>query len=72
MRIETKLYDLMDLLLEAKFNREKTELLTKAGSQIGNRLLVPPDGITLARDTRHGILGNAWMALPLTPPGEDR
>eukprot|EP00041_Stephanoeca_diplocostata_P031489 m.980918 g.980918 ORF g.980918 m.980918 type:complete len:987 (-) comp23970_c0_seq7:1573-4533(-) len=47
------------------------------GDEIGlaylsNRLLVPPDGFTFApsgdqNDVR-GLLGNAWMALPLTTP----
>ncbi|MHC4758442.1 MAG: hypothetical protein ACYTE8_07270 [Planctomycetota bacterium] len=35
-------------------------------AQLSNRLIVPPDGITFDKDTEVGILGNAWMALPLT------
>jgi len=35
-------------------------------AQLSNRLVVPPDGFTFEKDTTVGILGNAWMALPLT------
>ncbi len=35
-------------------------------AQLSNRLLVPPDGITFRKSTNGEILGNAWMALPLT------
>jgi len=35
-------------------------------AQLSNRLLVPPDGITFHRTKFTGLLGNAWMALPLT------
>lgn len=38
-------------------------------AQLSNRLLVPPDGFTFdSKGTQvDGLLGNAWMALPLTP-----
>ena len=35
-------------------------------AQLSNRLLVPPDGFTFKTGTRGELLGNAWMALPLT------
>jgi Ricin-type beta-trefoil lectin domain-like len=35
-------------------------------AQLSNRLLVPPDGFTLKTGARGELLGNAWMALPLT------
>ena len=35
-------------------------------AQLSNRLLVPPDGFTFKSGTRGELLGNAWMALPLT------
>ncbi|RYG25934.1 hypothetical protein EON82_05260 [bacterium] len=35
--------------------------------QLSSRLLVPPDGVTLAPDTCGQMLGYAWMALPLVP-----
>src|SRR5579872_3503063 len=34
-------------------------------AQLSNRLLVPPDGLTFWRLSRGGLLGNAWMALPI-------
>lgn len=36
--------------------------------QLSPRLLVPPDGVTLAADTCGEMFGYAWMALPLTAP----
>lgn len=38
--------------------------------QLSPRLLVPPDGVTLAPDTCGQLLGYAWMALPLLQPHE--
>lgn len=35
-------------------------------AQLSNRLLTPPDGFTFKTDTRGELLGNAWMALPIT------
>ncbi len=35
-------------------------------AQLSNHLLVPPDGFTFKTNTRGELLGNAWMALPLT------
>jgi hypothetical protein len=35
-------------------------------AQLSNRLLVPPDGFTLKTGAHGELLGNAWMALPLT------
>lgn len=37
-------------------------------AQLSNRLLVPPDGITFQGEPSGELLGNAWMALPLSPP----
>lgn len=35
---------------------------------VSNRLLIPPDGFTFPLPPHcSGMLGNAWMALPLTP-----
>lgn len=34
-------------------------------AQLSPRMLVPPDGVTLARDTCGELFGYAWMALPL-------
>lgn len=34
-------------------------------AQLSPRVLVPPDGVTLAKDTCGELLGYAWMALPL-------
>lgn len=34
-------------------------------AQLSPRLLVPPDGLTLAKDTFGELFGYAWMALPL-------
>jgi len=39
-------------------------------AQLSNRLVVPPDGITFKDRTSGEILGNAWMALPLTKPND--
>ena len=39
-------------------------------AQLSNRLIVPPDGITFRKNTSGEILGNAWMALPLTKPND--
>jgi hypothetical protein len=35
-------------------------------AQLSNRLLLPPDGLTFKPGTAGELLGNAWMALPLT------
>ena len=35
-------------------------------AQLSNRLIVPPDGFTLKAGAHGELLGNAWMALPLT------
>ena len=35
-------------------------------AQLSNSLLIPPDGITFGKETRGAMIGNAWMALPLT------
>ena len=37
-------------------------------AQLSNRLLVPPDGLTLTEGQPGELLGNAWMALPLMHP----
>ncbi len=37
-------------------------------AQLSNRLLVPPDGFTFDKDKYAGLLGNAWMVLPLVDP----
>ncbi len=37
-------------------------------AQLSNRLLVPPDGLTFKAGSAGELLGNAWMALPLTTP----
>ena len=34
-------------------------------AQLSNSLIVPPDGVTMAKNTRGTFLGVAWMALPL-------
>ncbi|MBS1714554.1 MAG: hypothetical protein JST30_09485 [Armatimonadetes bacterium] len=39
-------------------------------AQLSPRVLVPPDGITLAAGTNGQVLGYAWMALPLIAPKE--
>jgi hypothetical protein len=36
-------------------------------AQLSNRLLIPPDGLTFRADTTGGLIGNAWMDLPLVP-----
>ena len=36
-------------------------------AQISSHVLVPPDGVTLAKDTCGQLFGYAWMALPLVP-----
>lgn len=36
-------------------------------AQLSNRILVPPDGLTLAKDTLGELFGYAWMALPIMP-----
>lgn len=36
-------------------------------AQLSNRLLLPPDGLTFQHDADGQLLGNAWMALPLSP-----
>ncbi|MFO1054613.1 MAG: hypothetical protein U1F36_20515 [Planctomycetota bacterium] len=33
-------------------------------AQVSNRLLVPPDGLTLKAGDSHELIGSAWMALP--------
>lgn len=35
--------------------------------QLSSHVLVPPDGVTLAKDTCGELFGYAWMALPLIP-----
>jgi hypothetical protein len=37
-------------------------------AQLSSHILVPPDGVTLAKDTCGQLFGYAWMALPLIPP----
>lgn len=39
-------------------------------AQLSPRLLIPPDGATLAADTCGEMFGYAWMALPLVDPRE--
>jgi hypothetical protein len=39
-------------------------------AQLSNRLIVPPDGVTMAKNTRGTFLGIAWMALPLVDARE--
>ena len=39
-------------------------------AQLSNHLLVPPDGLTFNYVIPGELLGNAWMALPLTVPKE--
>ncbi|HWD41307.1 MAG TPA: hypothetical protein VG944_20855 [Fimbriimonas sp.] len=39
-------------------------------AQLSNHVLVPPDGVTLAKNTLGQLLGYAWMALPLIPPSK--
>jgi len=34
-------------------------------AQLSSHLLIPPDGVTLAKDTLGQLFGYAWMALPL-------
>lgn len=36
-------------------------------AQLSSHILVPPDGVTLAKDTCGQLFGYAWMALPLIP-----
>lgn len=36
---------------------------------LSNRLVYPPDGITFEQVEGNPVLGNAWMALPLSPRG---
>ncbi len=38
-------------------------------AQLSNRLLVPPDGITVAIETQQALLGYGWLALPIVPAG---
>lgn len=40
-------------------------------AQLSNRLIVPPDGMTLQDDANGHVLGNAWMVLPLAPGDVD-
>ena len=35
-------------------------------AQLSNRLLLPPDGMTFEKEVKGEMIGNAWMALPLT------
>lgn len=37
-------------------------------AQLSAHVLIPPDGVTLAKDTLGQLFGYAWMALPLIPP----
>ncbi len=36
-------------------------------AQLSNRLLVPPDGITVVNESLQALLGFGWIALPLIP-----
>ncbi len=36
-------------------------------AQLSNRILIPPDGVTLSKQTLSELFGYAWMALPLVP-----
>lgn len=36
-------------------------------AQLGNRILVPPDGMTFAKGSNGSLFGYAWMSLPLIP-----
>jgi hypothetical protein len=38
-------------------------------AQLSNRLLVPPDGFTVASAPQEALLGTGWAALPLIPAG---
>lgn len=40
-------------------------------AQLSPRVLVPPDGVTLAKDTCGEMFGYAWMALPLVEASKD-
>jgi len=40
-------------------------------AQLSNRLLVPPDGLTFKALTKGELLGNAWMALPISASYRD-
>lgn len=37
-------------------------------AQLSNRLLIPPDGLTLESGANEKIIGNAWMAMDWTSP----
>ncbi len=37
-------------------------------AQLSNRLIVPPDGLTMNANTNGQLLGVAWMALPMMDP----
>ncbi|HVT11129.1 MAG TPA: hypothetical protein VHE55_02595 [Fimbriimonadaceae bacterium] len=37
-------------------------------AQLSSHVLIPPDGVTLAKDTCGQLFGYAWMALPLVSP----
>lgn len=37
-------------------------------AQLSNRLLVPPDGLTMNGNPSGQLLGYSWMTLPLSPP----
>lgn len=37
-------------------------------AQLSSHVLIPPDGVTLAKDTLGQLFGYAWMALPLVRP----
>jgi hypothetical protein len=40
-------------------------------AQLSSHVLVPPDGVTLAKETCGQMFGYAWMALPLISPSKD-
>lgn len=51
------------------FGRPQALEADKLGiAQLSNRLLIPPDGLTFKAGSAGELLGNAWMALPLTEP----
>lgn len=40
-------------------------------AQLSNRLLIPPDGLTLKSDSKGEVLGNAWMVMDFTQPRQE-
>ena len=50
------------------FGRTKALNATEMGlAQLSNRIIIPPDGLTLKTGPPGQLFGNAWMALPLMP-----